>query len=226
MDNEADNCEQKLLNLIKNHLSSQKGDNIIEKIKDYEKSSFGNPKKEIFEALKYFLEPDEDNIIKNDLLGFKQTICEFFIDSLSNENYQEGDLDRMFISLTVDSKLRKRKKFASLFFTVTLFSEYKFFFIILNDKKFKLFKKIYDRIDCLPFDSFQDFNEKFNSIKEESLDLLINSPNQIEGGQITNLFNDINNLTEYIQGPKSILTTEQKEGRIKKHEKKKRKKKR
>ena len=50
-------------------------------------------------------------------------------------------------------------------------------------------------------------------------------PNQIEGGQITNLFNDINNLIEYIQGPKSILTTEQKEGRIKKHEKKKRKKK-
>ena len=131
------------LDLIKKFVSSQDGENIRKKITKYlEFIEVDNPKRDIFEAIKYFFEEGKDEIIENELLGFKNTFIKIFIDLLNKDNYESGDLKEYLISPKVDKKIIKRMKIALVLCRVDPYiPPFKLFFLMLNNKKLSKLKQ-------------------------------------------------------------------------------------
>ena len=211
--------EGALLHLINIFVSSQNGKNIFEKITNYIKSSNNEPKQEIFEAIKYFVEEETNQIINNDLLGLKNTFIKIFIDLLRNEDYKKGNLEKNLLSSKIDPKIRKRMKITSLLCYANFSNpQYKIFFFMLNSQKFEKFKKLFKNLN-FPFDKWEDFNNKIDEIKEENIDELINS-DKLTDKNINDLMASLEdfllNINPESSNPYDIIKTSDKKTKKKK----------
>jgi hypothetical protein len=186
--------EQDLLNIIKKNLECEKGSNVEEKLKNYVKSKYNTKNIEIFQALQNIVNKDE--IIDNDFLGLKITICKIFVNCLNKKDYNQGDLVEELIS-SKDLKLRKRIKIAFLLSYLTQKSIYQIFFFILNEQKFKLLTKILNYFSACSFNNNKELNDKIDTIDEKEIDNLINKE-VLSNNDITNLFTSIDELYQYI----------------------------
>ena len=216
---EKDYSEKALLSLIDKFVSSQKGRNIQEKLANYLKNSKSDKsKQEIFKAITFFVENNE--IVADELLGFKNNFVKIFIDLLSdNKYYKKKELDKSFLS--IDQKIKKRMKFTLLLWNTNCFIYYyKTFFFMLNRQKFKEFKQLYNDSLQFPFDTFEEFNNKIDLIDEKEIDKLCkdNSDVPLLEEKINGLLASFSEVENYIEGSQSLNSSSKKEN-IKKKKK-------
>ena len=196
---EEDQLKTTFLDLIKTFVSYQNGKNIRDKITNYlDFIDVENPKRDIFEAIKYFLEEGKDEIIKNELLGFKNTFLKIFVDLLKNDNYKSGYLKEYLTSSSVDKKIIKRMKISLILCRVDPYiPPFKLFFLILNNQKFEELKQFIKRFLSIPFENWEDFNNKIDTINEEEIDKLYFSNDELSKVKINELIANNDDFLNY-----------------------------
>jgi len=209
---------QQLLDLIEKFFSSQSGNNIKEKIDNYYlNSKYDEPKKEIAEALKYIV---GENGIESFLL--KDTICQILINMLNKKDFVYGDLLKEFTN-SKSLKIQKTINIAKSIAYITATSEYKFFFLMLNEQRFTSLNKILQKFGITIYKDYKDFNDKIDEIDVKQTIYLANKVD-LSQKDISNLLADINDVTKYIQGSQKPQETKSTNTSISKKKKKNNKK--
>ena len=191
---------QQLLNLIETFFSSQSGNNIQEKIDNYLNSKIDVPKREIAEALKYIV---AENGIESFLL--KDAICKILINMLNKKDFVKGDLLKEF-TYSKSLKIQKTINIARSIAYITSTSEYKIFFLMLNEQRFTTLKEILQKLGIMIYKNYKDFNDKIDEIDENEIISLTNK-DDFSKEDIFTLLVDINDANKYIQGSQNPQET-------------------